>query len=167
VRVVAGDGATADPDARVSADVDELRALVATELAALLDPMFATIREMAPFGSRGMWGAVADGLASGVLWSARAEGRDALAAWREVGLVTDDVAGHARALRTRPDIEAISWRDGVSHVTVKGTCCLYYKVFDGVPDPSGEGYCLSCPKREPGDRHARWARYLEEEAAAR
>jgi hypothetical protein len=152
------------PGASTVGGGDALRSLLARELAALLQPMFETVRAMAPFGLRGMWGSVADGVASSLMLSAKSHGRDTRDGWRKAVELTDALAAHAAMLRVRPSIERVDSRDGSTYVPVKGTCCLYYKTHDATPDAKGEGYCLSCPRRDPDDRRRRWARYLEDEA---
>ncbi len=65
-----------------------------------------------------------------------------------------------------PRIDRTDWSGGSAWFTVKSTCCLYYKVFDGRPDLAGEGYCTSCPFRDDDWRRARFTSWMEEQAAA-
>jgi hypothetical protein len=163
VYVLSDDPRASDPDAHVLADLDELVELVTMQIAELFEPVFGVVRGLAPFGVRGMWGAVADGIGAGTLWSVRARRQgDAVHEWQRAMAMTDRLAGHAPRLKVRPDIERVEWEGGGAHVSVKGTCCLYYKVHDGDLDPDGDGYCTGCPKRSVASRHARWVGFLRE-----
>jgi ferric iron reductase protein FhuF len=146
-------------------DVAQLRAQVADELVALLTPIYAVMRAWAPYGSFGMWGSLADGLASGAMQRAKEDGRDGLAAWQEANLLIDALAARVPKLRVRPVLQRVPWSGGVSHQSVRGTCCLYYKVSGQPRDPFGESYCTSCPLRDEGDRCRRWATWLDEQAS--
>jgi ferric iron reductase protein FhuF len=165
VYVLPDDERAGDPDARIVRSYDEMQELVAVQVAQLLEPVFAALRRMARFGRRGMWGSVADGIGASTMWAVRARSGDAERAWRRAVAVTDRLARHAPMLTVRPQLELIDCIGGTQPVTVKGTCCLYYKVHDGVPDPHGEGYCLTCPKRAVESRHERWRGYLDAPAA--
>jgi hypothetical protein len=146
-------------------DVAALRQLVAAELVALLSPIFQVVRGWAPYGTPGMWGSVADGIAADALHRARLEGCDGEAAWREAGLLIDALAARVPQLRVRPTLCEVPSSGGCSHLSVRGTCCLYYKVSGQPRDPFGESYCTSCPLRDDGDRRRRWAVWLDEQAS--
>ena len=74
----------------------------------------------------------------------------------------DVLAANASLLRVRPTKLAVRRNDGSSTVVAQpGTCCLYYKIEPGA-DPAGEGYCTSCPLREPVSQQARFATWLDE-----
>lgn len=145
-------------------DVAALRQLVAAELVALLSPIFEVVRRWAPYGTAGMWGSVADGIAADALQRARLGGRDGAAAWRDAGALIDELAARAPQLRVRPGLCEVPWSGGSAHLSVRGTCCLYYKVSGQPRDPLGESYCTSCPLRDDGDRCRRWAAWLDEQA---
>jgi hypothetical protein len=117
-------------------------ATLADELVALLTPVFAAVRARLPYGLSGMWGAMADGLA-------------------EHPALVDAVAARVPRLRARPRFQTVTWSGGTHRATVRGTCCLWYKVFPGDPDPAGEGYCVSCPYRTGDSRAAMIAGWLE------
>ncbi len=152
------------PELRVAGDDRaELRDRVAGELVALLSPIFEVARSWAPYGTFGMWGALADSVAADALQRARADGRDGEATWQEVSLLIDALAARARHLRVRPVLCAVPWSGGQSHLAVRGTCCLYYKVSGQPRDPVGESYCTSCPLRDDADRVRRWSTWLDEQ----
>jgi hypothetical protein len=115
----------------------------ADELVALLAPVFAAIRSRVPYGLAGMWGSVADALEAG-----------------DPALV-DALAARVPRLRARPRFQPVHWSGGVHRTLVRGTCCLWYKVYEGEADPAGEGYCTSCPHRSDGSRATRMAAWLE------
>jgi hypothetical protein len=117
-------------------------ATLADELVALLTPVFAAVRARLPYGLAGMWGSVADGLA-------------------EHPALVDAVAARVPRLRARPRFQTVRWSGGHHRAVVRGTCCLWYKVFPGDPDPAGEGYCTSCPHRTDDSRAAAIAGWLE------
>ena len=152
------------PGTVVHADADALHDAVAAGLVAALGPWFAAVRAIAPYGRRGMWGGVADSIASGAMRMARADGNDQPTMWNAAAALIDRVSAHAPELRVRPGTESVTWSGGTALVPVKGTCCLYYKTYAGVPDRTGEGYCISCPLRRPASRGERWAAWLPQEA---
>ena len=117
-------------------------ATLADELVALLTPVFAAVRARLPYGLAGMWGAVADGLA-------------------EHPALVDALAARVPRLRSRPRFQTVLWSGGEHRAVVRGTCCLWHKVFPGDPDPDGEGYCTSCPHRTDNSRAATIAGWLE------
>lgn len=130
---------------------DDGIAAFAAGLASRLSPVFDSIRSLTPFGRRGLWGSVADGLAGTALWAARAGGTVPAAAWDTAAAVTDAVATHVPSLRTRPSpcpVAGTLW-------SVKGTCCLFHKTQPQPPDPCGESYCTTCPFRDERSRHER------------
>jgi hypothetical protein len=147
---------------RVDGDIAVLRQAVADELVALLSPIFETVRRWAPYGTSGMWGSLADGIAADAVQRARSEGRDGRAAWIEAGLLIDALAARVPQLRVRPALCDVPWSGGEAHLSVRGTCCLYYKVSGQPRDPFGESYCTTCPLRDDGDRRRRWAAWLED-----
>jgi hypothetical protein len=135
------DGLAVAPGPLRTVDADAL----AADVAALFAPLFPAVRARLPYGTAGMWGAVADAIGDPT--------------------IIEGVAARVPQLRARPRIQRIPWRDGVLEYHVRGTCCLWHKVYDGVADPDGEGYCESCPHRSDGCRAARVARRLALESA--
>jgi hypothetical protein len=134
---------------------------LADEIVALLTPLFAVIRRHASFGTAGMWGLAADGMADSALNHASRRGTDPLAAWSNAEALIERLAARVPSLRTRPTLAPVEWSGGVAHMTVRGSCCLYHKVSGCDLDPAGEAYCLSCPKRDHDDRLRRWSAGLE------
>jgi hypothetical protein len=158
-----------DPDigaahTEVVAGPATLHAIVADELVAIATTIFAAVRRLAPFGLRGMWGNFADGIAEGVVWRTRNFGEEAAPARRVALQLVDALADRVPALTVRPRFERVAWSGGTAWLPVKSTCCLYYKTFEGSPDPCGDGYCTSCPFRDDAWRLARWATWLETNA---
>jgi hypothetical protein len=115
------------PADRAVADGDAL----VGDLVASLGPAYGALRRRVPFGLAGMWGTLADVFA----------GDDAL---------VDALGRNVAQLRTRPRLQLVDERV----VVVRSTCCLWFKVFDGTPDPDGEGYCTTCPHRSDTSRAA-------------
>ena len=165
VRMLPDDPAAGHPDAVVVADVDALRAGVAGDAVAVLGPLFASVRSFAPFGVRGMWGAVADSLGSSAAIAAFRAGRPARPAFDEAMRIVEGLVAAGAGRITRPTPEQVRWARGTTTVVHKGTCCLWYKTTD-VSAPIGERYCLSCPLQPGADQHERWVTWLDAEAVA-
>lgn len=165
VRVLPDDPDAGAPGTEIVADAAIMRRDLATEAAELLTPMFELLRSWAPFGLAGMWGTTADEIAGTAVWAARRAGHDCDEAFRAAGELLDELATRAPRLRVRPTLVEVPWSKGTASLARKGTCCLWYKT-QTEPDPSGEGYCSSCPLREPTSQVERWSRWLEEEATA-
>jgi hypothetical protein len=165
VRMLPDDPDAGHPDAVVVADVDALRAGVAGEAVAVLGPLFAAVRSFAPYGVRGMWGAVADSLGSSAAIAALRAGRPARPAFDEAMRIVDGLVAAGAGRITRPTPEQVRWARGMTTVVHKGTCCLWYKTTDESA-PIGERYCLSCPLQPGADQHERWVTWLDAEAVA-
>ena len=162
--VLPGDPLAAHSDVEVVADEAALRDRVADDLVALLTPVFAHVRSHAPFGLGGMWGTIADAVADQTVQYLAAVGADAAAveaAWPRVVALTDALGARAPRLRARPSLVRIGWSGGVAHRTVRGTCCLYHKISGCDLEPTGEAFCVNCPKRDAADRERRWSAHLE------
>ena len=153
------------PDVQVLADVEVLRAQFADDVVGLLTPVFGHIRAHASFGLSGMWGTIADAVADQVVQAAERDGMDVAAAWCQVAALTAALAERVPLLRARPSLAPVTWSGGVTHMTVRGTCCLFHKISGCELDPVGDAYCVNCPSRDPADRRRRWAAELEELAA--
>lgn len=158
---------SSDPDAghphAVSFDrVDPLRAVLIDEIVGLAGRLFAEVRARAPYGMRGMWGALADGLAASLVHAADDAGDDVDAAWHGATALFDALDERVGAPFTRPRLDRTEWSGGCSSFTVKGTCCLYYKTVDGTAGLSGDDYCATCPLRDEGWRRERHVAWLEE-----
>ena len=165
VRVLPGDPDAGDPDAEVVEDDAALREVVADELVALAAPIFAAVRQRAPFGMTGMWGHFVDAIAAGALWQGRQprlQG-DTKAAYATAAALIDAIAARVPLVRPRPALDRVDWSGGTVWVAPKTACCLLYQVYD-LPPP--ECYCLSCPLRHGDSRRAEWASWLEEQAMA-
>lgn len=150
-----------DPDAgrpgtAVVDDVAGLRAVAVEAMVATYGPLVEAVRARAPFGRRGMWGALADHLAEVALRRAREQRRDAAATWAEVEALLDDLAAREPLLVVRPRHQEVVTPAGSGLFAAKGTCCLIYKPAGSVAAAA----CTSCPLRRPADRADAFARYL-------
>jgi hypothetical protein len=166
VWVLPDDPDAGHPDAVVVATQDELRARLAAEIVKVVEPVFARVREATRYPSRSMWGSLADGIASMALWRDRRAGNPDPAVWDRAGEFLDSLEDRARLLKDRPSLGEATWAGGCDRFSVKSTCCLYFKIFDGKPDPEGDGYCTSCPFRSEQSRNQKWSTWLQEQAAA-
>lgn len=160
-----------DPDAENSDSVvfqsaGDLRDRLAANIVRVVNPIFAAVRSATGYPTRSMWGLLADGIAGMALWRDRSSGRLDPDVWERAVEVLDALQERARLMKARPTVSKVASGGSCLQFAVKGTCCLYFKTFDGDPDPDGEGYCSSCPFRTDESRHQRWAAWLDEQAAA-
>jgi hypothetical protein len=102
VGLLPGDPHAGHPDAVVLDDEAALWDWYAVRLLATLGPLLGAVRARTPYGLRGLWGAVADGLCGTALRVARLAGDDGRAAWRVGEALADHVARRIPQLRTRP-----------------------------------------------------------------
>ena len=137
----------------------------AASIAPILAATLAAFRRVGPIGAPAFWGSVADSIASASVSEATAHGSDPAVAYAEGASLSDAIGQRVAMGRVRPTLVTIPWTGGVAHEVRRGTCCLWYQTQEA-PDPRGEGYCTSCPRRDLDDQRLRWARSLEEEAAA-
>lgn len=155
--------------ASVAADDAAMRRLVVEHLREVLVPIFAAVRARSPYGLRGMWGAVADSVASDATWTAHVNGRDVVSAWQRAQTLLDALATAAPVAVTRPTLARVEADGHVAHLTIRGTCCLYYKSVD--PDPAapaaGVEYCTSCPLGTDEVRLDRRRAWLQRDLAVR
>lgn len=165
IRVLPGDRDAGDPDVEVVEDDATLREIVADELVALAAPIFAAVRQRAPFGMPGMWGNFVDGIAAGVLWQGR-EPRprgDTRAAYAIAAEVIDAIADRVPLIRARPRLDRIDWSGGTVWMAAKTACCLLYHTHHR---PPADAYCANCPLRSDDSRRATWASWLDQQAMA-
>lgn len=160
VYVTSADPAASHPDAVVVDGAEQTR-LLALGLVDRLTPVLDAVRASTRFGRSGLWGGVADELASAALWAARSGRTDAGDAWRLAEAASDTIAQGRRWLRARPRLFPITTADGASAFSVKGTCCLYYKTQPQPPDPCGDSYCNTCPFRDDDSRGRRLVATLD------
>lgn len=115
-----------------------------------------------------MWGNLVDGIAIASLWPPHKPraGRDVQGAWTTAAALIDELAARVPLLTVRPTLQRVDWSGGTAWLVAKGTCCLVYKVWGGSRDPYGDSCCQACPFRAPDSRQAKWAEWLEEQAAA-
>ncbi|HVL51933.1 MAG TPA: hypothetical protein VM754_10590 [Actinomycetota bacterium] len=145
-------------------DPVERQLRLAQEVVRLVEPIFAAVRSATRFPTRSMWGSLADGIAGMALWREWRSGSAQPATWDRAGEFLDRLQERSRLLKARPALTEVVWSGGTARFAARGTCCLYFKVFDGKPDPDGEGYCTSCPFRCEDCRHSRWVEWLEEQS---
>jgi hypothetical protein len=158
LRVIVGDHAAGGDGVEVVADVAALRGLLAVDTVAVLSPLFAAVRAMAPFGQRGMWGATADALASGATYGAFRAGLATADAFGDAMALVDDMVAAGAPRLTRPTPLAVTCLHGTVIASRKGTCCLWYKMSEGEGE---ERYCLSCPLRDDAGQVAGFAAWLD------
>jgi hypothetical protein len=169
LRVLPDDVAASDQSAigrdrvEVVADVAALRRHLASDVVAVLAPLFGALRSLAPFGRRGMWGSAADALAGGAVWTAFRAGADTAGAFEDAVALADDMVAAGGGPLNHPSALPIECRHGTITVAVRGTCCLWYKV---PQDATGhERYCTSCPLRDDDSQRAMFMRWLDEQPA--
>jgi hypothetical protein len=164
LRVLPDDPAGGDAGVEVVADAAAMRRLLAAEAVAVLDPLFTAVRALAPFGRRGMWGSLADGLAGGAVWTAFTAGADTAAAFDAAMALVDDIAAAGGGPLNRPRAVPIECRHGTVTVTVRGSCCLWYKTAGAATEAEEDArYCTSCPLRDPATQVERFTTWLDEQ----
>lgn len=158
IAVLASDPAAADAQSIV---VDDLTGWWAARTAATLTPLLAGVRARAPFGLPGLWGAVADEIASITLWIGQLVDRPPLQLWAHAQQLFDALAPHAPVQMARPRPLPVEHPCGDKWFRARGTCCLFYrsKVAEGRAE---ERYCGSCPLRDAQSRQAHLYDYLSE-----
>jgi hypothetical protein len=157
VWMLPGDPDAAHPDSVIVSGLADLRIAFIAGTAALARRVFPAVRARAPFGMRGMWGSLADGLGARVVAAAEEGGGDVDAAWADVARLLDLLEAWAPVRPTRPRLDRVDWDAGSKAFTVRGTCCLFFKTVEGPPDRFGDDYCTSCPLRDDEWRRQRWA----------
>jgi hypothetical protein len=159
VMVLPDDPAAGTPGTTTVADLTTLTRRTVGGLVAVLGPLFAAVRARAPYGLRGMWGAVADAIAADATWRAHVEGADVVRAWADAQPLLDALAADAPAGVTRPTFARVELDEHVAHLTIRGTCCLYYKSVEHRPAGDAE-YCTSCPVGTAAQRQRRQTDWL-------
>jgi hypothetical protein len=162
VLVLPADTAAHRADVEVVEDLDALVALAIEHLVGVVAPVFAAVRARAPYGLRGMWGALADSIAAELTWSAQVGGHDVVDAWRRAQPILDALVVAAPTRVTRPTFERIDAAGHVAHLTIRGTCCLY---FQSLPPGAPADYCTSCPMGDVDTRRARRQQWLRRHLA--
>jgi hypothetical protein len=162
VRVLPDDPEAGHPDAVVFSDLTSLQRSVVEDLAQTLAPVFAAVRRQTRHGMPAMWGGVADSIGGVAVADAVAHGEDPRVAFVDALHFVDELAIAERVPmpRVRPTLVDVAWSGGTTPEIVRGTCCLWYRTQPD-PDPCGEGFCDSCPRRDPLDQGRRWAASLE------
>jgi len=158
LRVSADDPAAGTRGVEVVHDRDALRAVQVDEVVLFLDEVFAAIRSRIPFGVRGMWGSLADAVASDATWQAHTTGSDVVAAWDAVQPFIDALDDRLPRPLVRPRLGHAHWEEETACLTVRGTCCLYYKTVD-------DDRCTSCPLGDSAEQAARLDAWLGRELA--
>lgn len=164
---VAGDAMGREPGVAVLPDVPALGAWWAERLAATVAPLLAAARSRFPFGVRGMWGAVADEVAATAAGVDRGRGGDGAAGCEEAERLLDALAERVPVPLERPSPVAVRWSGGTSWLTIRGTCCLYYRTQGGSDRSTGDGFCATCPLVPGRARRRRLAAWLEQQGQDR
>ncbi|MGE3620911.1 MAG: hypothetical protein AB7L84_10665 [Acidimicrobiia bacterium] len=156
-----GDVALAPVGVVAGNDLDVLVEAAAVTLEASYAPVADAVRGHAPFGRAGMWGTLADHVASVPMRRARLAGGTGQRAWTLAEQVLDALAARRPLLRVRPRLVVVEARaDGAARrgcYAEKGTCCLIYKADPEHDDRAAQvaGYaCSACPLRDPAERIA-------------
>jgi hypothetical protein len=156
--------AAGHPDARPVGTTAELVERLASTSVEQLTPVFQAIRARAPYGLRGMWGSLADEVASSLLWITRRDDGDATEqrrVWKSIEAILDVLTARAPQLRVRPSPVEVDWSAGSTIYCRRGTCCLFYKTPEAAAYPEADQYCSSCPLRDPDEQLASWRQSLE------
>jgi hypothetical protein len=161
VHVVTASAARHDADVVEHADGAQLVDNVAAEFVDVLAPLLAAIRDVAPFGLRGLWGTVADEVSATATWAARLAALDQHVARQLADSLVSRIAARAPRLRVRPQPFPVRWSGGEDLFQVKGTCCLSYKTGSETIDEQGPAMCTTCPFRNDADRTTRLVNYLQ------
>lgn len=162
IAVLEGDPAAGHPGTVVLPDPAALRTWWAGRLVNTVAPLLDAVRERFAYGTRGLWGSLADrvgGIATAV---DRERGGTGPGGWLAAGPLLDALAEHAPVPLTRPTPLPVPWSGGESWFSTKGTCCLYYRTEPDADPATGGGYCSTCPLVEPACRTRRLAAWLED-----
>lgn len=134
------------PDARV-VDPEVLAETVADHLHRLLTPALTELRSLAPFGSRGLWGLLADSIGGTALAAARETNTDHRPLWASANRILDLLQGRGSPLGNRPRPLVVRYAGHEIPFNIRGTCCLQYKADEQCQhhDPDFGPFCHSCP----------------------
>lgn len=151
------DGLAIDPTAMMlGPSPDGLEDGVAGGIVALMTPLFVAIDRASGLGTPCMWGSLADAIGSGCVTNAAARGTDVGRAFERASELIAAIGRSTRLPRVRPRLVDLSTPGAEPRRAVRrGTCCLWYRTQQH-PDPSGEGFCDDCPRRDPEDQRRRW-----------
>jgi ferric iron reductase protein FhuF len=163
------DPAAGSGDATLVDDVTRLVDATADLLVATFTPVFAAVRQASPYGLSGLWGSLADHVAT-VLWALRERGSapaELGRAWALVEQLVDAVQRREPRLRARSRLFRFD-RGGTAppvELPMRGTCCLYYQAPESRVD-GGDGLCTTCPRRPDDERIRLVDAHLSAHAAA-
>jgi hypothetical protein len=150
-----GDPAAGSGDATVVGDVARLVDHAADTLVATFTPVFAAVRQASPYGLSGLWGSLADHVAT-MLWALRERGAapaELGRAWALVEQLVDALQRREPRLRARSRLFRFDSGGTAPPVELpmRGTCCLYYQAPESQVD-GGDGLCTTCPRRPDDER---------------
>ena len=164
VLVLADDEPTQRQGVRVLPSTAVIRDASAAAIAPILGATLAALRRVGPLGARRSGARSPTPSPARPCPTPRARGADPTIAFAG-GRVAERRHRPPRGHGARPPaLVTVPWSGGVAHEVRRGTCCLWYQTQEA-PDPRGEGYCSSCPRRDADDQRQRWARWLDEERA--
>lgn len=143
--VVAPDDPEVDDAEVVVRGVGDQPRLVAERLVDALDPVFAAIDAITPYGRRGMWGAVVDAVHGTAARTARTEDVPVVRARADAVAVADALADRVPTPRTRPEPVAVEDGGVLGHYARKATCCLWYRRAEPAARDDTSAYCGTCP----------------------
>lgn len=142
-RVSARDRLAGRPGTSTVPDQPAVLGSVADQYHALLDPVLASIRAAAPYGSRGLWGSAFDMIGGASTLVARVAGLPRWDAWRAADTVLDRLSDLVPARCPRPRPFPVPGPTGTELLAVKGTCCLRFREYERRDDPAA--WCRGCP----------------------
>lgn len=113
----------------------------------LVRPVLDHLRELAPFGRRGLWGLTADSIGGCALAAARETHLDHLPAWTMANDILDRLQARGNPVNNRPRPLVVTCQGQEFPFNIRGTCCLRFKADEHGEhhDPIFGAYCHSCP----------------------
>lgn len=151
--VLPGDPAVRNPGVSVLPDEDALIDWAASHVVETFTPVFASVRATSRYGTSGLWGALADQVAS-VLWLLHERGASPTGldrAWTVAAAFVEAIQRLEPRLKARPRRFRFASARPVVDLPMRGTCCLYYTTPEAAAD-EGDGMCNTCPRRDDEER---------------
>ena len=150
---LAGDPAAGCAGVAVVPDPGGLVEFAADRLADTFTAVFASVRRASPYGTSGLWGSLADHVAS-VLWLLHQRGAtnaDLARAWRVAEDLVDAIQRRQPRLKARARLFHFDGPTAPVNLPMRGTCCLYYTTPESQA-AGGDGLCGTCPRRPDEER---------------
>lgn len=151
---------------------------LADALVATLGPIFDIVRSLTPYGYAGMWGSLADHIATslwelhyddtggnGVGGAAATDDKLVDVAWERLSQVIAELGRREPRLRARPRRFHFAAASPPVDLPMRGSCCLKFKAPEAAFDD--EPMCSTCPRRSDPERVALVNQRFLDEAAGR